>query len=187
MRSRSSRRPVSTRKEARSRTNEAIRAPEVRVIADDGEQLGIMRPEDALEVARDRGLDLVEVAPDADPPVCRILNYGKYRYEQEKRDKERRKAQKTTEVKEIRLKPNMAGHDIEYRIRHAEEFLTEGNKVRATVRFYGRQIVHTSLGSGLLNEFAAKLDEISVVETPPRMDGRQMSILLAPKTAAAPS
>ena len=142
MRSRSSRRPVSTRKEARSRTNEAIRAPEIRVIADDGEQLGIMKPEDALEVARERGLDLVEVAPDAEPPVCRILNYGKYRYEQEKRDKERRKAQKTTEVKEIRLKPNMAGHDIEYRVRHAEEFLGEGNKVRATVRFYGRQIVH---------------------------------------------
>ena len=106
MRSRSSRRPVTTRKEARSRTNEAIRAREVRVIADDGEQLGIMRPEDALEIARERSLDLVEVAPDADPPVCRILNYGKYRYEQEKRDKERRKAREEKVLAPVSFLPS---------------------------------------------------------------------------------
>ncbi|MDA1190892.1 MAG: translation initiation factor IF-3 [Candidatus Poribacteria bacterium] len=169
------------------RINDAIRAREVRVIDGDGTQLGIMDPEEAIRIASGKNLDLVEVAPDAKPPVCRIMNYSKYRYEQEKKARQARKAQKNIEIKEIRLKPNMAGHDLEYRVRHAEEFLEDGNKVRATVRFFGRQIIHTQLGHELLSQFAQMLGEKAVIENSPRMEGRQMSILLAPANEARSS
>ncbi len=185
MRSRHGRRPVTTRREDKTRINEDIRAPELRVISEDGEQLGIMPAERALGTARDRQLDLVEVAATAKPPVCRIMDYGKYKFEMEKRARQARKHQKVVEIKEIRLKPNMAEHDIAYRVRHAEEFLSEGNKVRATVRFFGRQIIHTELGHELLMRFANELGEESVVEQPPKLEGRQMSVLLSPKAEAS--
>jgi translation initiation factor IF-3 len=180
MRSRQGRRPFTARKEDKTRINENIHAPELRVIDEDGEQLGIMTRERAIEISSERQLDLVEVAPDAEPPVCRIMNYGKYKFEMEKRARQARRHQKVVEVKEIRLKPNMAEHDIAYRVRHAEEFLSEGNKVRATVRFFGRQIIHTELGHELLMRFADKLDD-GVIEQPPKLEGRQMSVLLAPR------
>ncbi|GIX07535.1 MAG: hypothetical protein KatS3mg115_1938 [Candidatus Poribacteria bacterium] len=168
-----------------TRVNEAIRAPQVRVIDEDGTQLGILSSREALRIAQERGLDLVEVAPQADPPVVRIMDYSKFKYEQEKRARQARKSQKQIEVKEIRLKPNMADHDIEYRVRHAAEFLKEGNKVRVTVRFFGREIVHTELGEELLERFAHALGEVATVEQPPRLDGRQMSLILAPSPEAA--
>ena len=187
MRSRQGRRPLVAKREDRTRTNEDIRAAELRVISENGEQLGVMPGDRALQTAQDRQLDLVEVAPNAKPPVCRIMDYGKYKFEQEKRARQARKHQKVVEVKEIRLKPNMAEHDIIYRVRHAEEFLKEGNKVRATVRFFGRQIIHTELGHNLLMRFAHELDDESVVEQPPKLEGRQMSVMLAPKAEASAS
>lgn len=186
MRSRHTRRPVTTRREEKTRINEDIRAPEVRVINEDGEQLGIMPTDRALKTAHERQLDLVEVAATAEPPVCRIMDHGKYKFEQEKRARQARKHQKVVEIKEIRLKPNMAEHDLAYRLRHAQEFLKEGNKVRATVRFFGRQIIHTELGHELLMRFANDLGEGSVVEQPPKLEGRQMSVLLSPRAAVTP-
>lgn len=188
MRHRQSRRQaLPEKREPRTRVNEAIRAPEVRVIDEDGTQLGIMRPEEGVKIAAEKQLDLVEVAPEARPPVCRIMNYSKFKYEQERRARQARKAQKQIEIKEIRLKPNMAEHDLEYRVRHALEFLGEGDKVRATVRFFGRQIIHSQLGVELLNQFAQMVGEKGILEQPPRLDGRQMSILLAPTGDAAPA
>ena len=184
MRSRQGRRPLTAKREDKTRINGDIRVPEVRVIDENGEQLGIMPTDQALRTAQDGQLDLVEVAPTAKPPVCRIMDYGKYKFEQEKRARQARKHQKVVEVKEIRLKPNMAEHDIAYRVRHAVEFLQEGNKVRATVRFYGRQIIHTELGHTLLMRFANELDDQSIVEQTPKLEGRQMSLMLAPKAEA---
>jgi len=158
-----------------------IRARQVRLIDENGEQLGIMSAEEAYAIAQERGLDLVEVAPDARPPVCRIMNYSKFKYEQTKRARAARKNQKIIEIKEIRLRPAMAEHDLEYRVRHAEAFLKSGAKVRASLRFSGRQIVHAELGEELLLRFAGMLSELSTVESPPRLEGRSMALLLAPK------
>lgn len=184
MRRSRSQRSSSSKRDARARTNEHIQAYEVRVIDEDGTQLGIMRPRQALEIAKEKGLDLVEVAPNAKPPVCRILNYGKYQYEQERKAKQARKSQKRIEIKEIRLKQNMAPHDISYRIRHAEQFLKQGNKVRVTVSFFRRhgQIVHPDLGRQLLMQFAESLEDAAEIEQAPKMEGRQLSLQLTPKS-----
>jgi len=163
------------------RVNERIRVKEVRVISPDGTQLGIMPVQEALQTAYSMGLDLVEVAPDAKPPVCRIIDYGKYRYEQSKKAREARKKQATIEIKEIKLRPKTDEHDFAFKARHAEEFLKDGDKVKVTMVFRGRELAHMDLGKGLLDKFANILKEVGVVEQPPKTEGRTMVMLLAPK------
>lgn len=163
------------------RINERIRTREVRVISDTGEQLGIMTLKDAMKLAHEKQLDLVEIAPGANPPVCRIMDYGKYRYEQSKRDKTIRKKQKVVKVKEVTLSVKIGEHDLNVRVRNAESFLKDGDKVKATIRFRGREIVHNDLGRTLLLDFADKLKDIAVIEQQPRMEGRTMVMVLAPK------
>ncbi|HAN95553.1 MAG: translation initiation factor IF-3 [Limnochordia bacterium] len=164
------------------RVNEGIRAREVRVVDTNGEQLGIMSVREALNIAADRGLDLVEVAPNARPPVCRIMDYGKHRYEQSKRDKAAKKKQKIVNVKEIRMSPKIDEHDFEVKLRAADRFLKAGDKVKVAVRFRGREIVHADLAKTKLENLAAQLREIAVVERPPKLEGRQMIAVLAPRT-----
>jgi translation initiation factor IF-3 len=160
-----------------------IRAPQVRVIDGNGEQLGIMRPEDALREAEARGLDLVEVAPMAQPPVCRLIDYGKYRYQQSKRAKEARKHQHTITVKEIKYRPKISDHDFEFKTNHVKEFLAEGNKVKLTIMFRGREMAHPEFGRELLGRIIQALkDDVS---DPPdtnrlRMEGRNMSVVVSP-------
>ncbi|MBI3988369.1 MAG: translation initiation factor IF-3 [candidate division NC10 bacterium] len=163
------------------RVNERIRVKEVRVISPDGTQLGIMPVQEALQTAYNLGLDLVEVAPEAKPPVCRIIDYGKYRYEQSKKAREARKKQAIIEIKEIKLRPKTDEHDFAFKARHAEEFLKEGDKVKVTMVFRGRELAHMNLGKGLLDKFAHALKEVGVVEQPPRTEGRIMVMILAPK------
>jgi len=163
------------------RVNEDIRAKEVRVIDENGEQLGIMAPREALRIARDRGLDLVEVAPNAHPPVCRVMDYGKFMYEKSKKERESRKNQKTVKIKEVRISPKIDDHDFSVRVRSAAEFLQKGNKVKATVRFRGREIVHADIGKRLLENLAQFVQEYAVVERDPSVEGRNMVMILAPK------
>ncbi|HZN11471.1 MAG TPA: translation initiation factor IF-3 [Blastocatellia bacterium] len=163
------------------RINERIRAKEIRVIDDEGEQLGIMPPQQALQLARERGLDLVEVAPQATPPVCRIIDFGKYLYEQKKRAHEAKKKQVVIEVKEIKFRPATDDHDYNFKMRHAQEILKGGDKVKATVRFRGREITHKELGMQLLDRLLQDLTDCAVVEFRPRVEGMQMIMVLAPK------
>lgn len=161
--------------------NEGIRAREVRVVDANGEQLGIMSAREALNIAAERGLDLVEVAPNAKPPVCRIMDYGKHRYEQSKRDKAARKKQKIVNIKEIRMSPKIDEHDFEVKLRAAERFLKSGDKVKVSVRFRGREIVHSDLAKTKLDNLATQLKEVAMVERPPKLEGRQMIAVLAPR------
>jgi translation initiation factor IF-3 len=163
------------------RVNDRIRVREVRVIDEEGQQLGIMPPQQAIQMARDRGLDLVEVAPQATPPVCRIIDFGKYLYEQKKRAHEAKKKQVVIEVKEIKFRPATDEHDYNFKMKHAQEILKEGNKVKATVRFRGREITHKELGAQLLDRLSEDLAECGIVEFRPRLEGMQMMIILAPK------
>ncbi|MFN3476015.1 MAG: translation initiation factor IF-3 [Candidatus Methylomirabilales bacterium] len=163
------------------RVNEKIRVKEVRVINPDGIQLGIMPIQEALEKAYTMGLDLVEVAPEAKPPVCRIMDYGKYRYEQSKKAREARKKQAIIQIKEIKLRPKTEEHDFQFKARHAERFLKEGNKAKITMIFRGRELVHMELGKRLLDKFADVLKEVGVIEQPPRLEGKALVMLLAPK------
>lgn len=163
------------------RVNEGIRAREIRVVDANGDQLGIMSVRDALSVAGERGLDLVEVAPNAKPPVCRIMDYGKHRYEQSKREKAARKKQKVVNIKEIRMSPKIDEHDFEVKLRAAERFLKSGDKVKVSVRFRGREIVHSDLAKTKLESLATQLKEIAMVERPPKLEGRQMIAVLAPR------
>ncbi len=164
------------------RVNDAIRAREVRVVDANGDQLGIMSAREALSIAGDRGLDLVEVAQNAKPPVCRIMDYGKHRYEQSKRDKAAKKKQKVTNVKEIRMSPKIDDHDFEVKLRAAERFIKAGDKVKVSVRFRGREIVHSDLAKTKLNKLAEQLKDFAMVERPPKLEGRQMIAVLAPRT-----
>ncbi len=163
------------------RINEEIRAREVRVVDGEGSQLGIFSPRDALRLAEERHLDLVEIAPAAKPPVCKIMDFGKYKYEQSKREKEARKKQKTISVKEVKLRPNIEDHDFEVKARNATRFLKDGDKVKATIIFRGREIVHTQLGQQLLKRLAEYVKEYSLVERQPRLEGRNMIMILSPK------
>lgn len=163
------------------RVNERIRIREVRVIGPDGAQLGIMSPEEALVKARSMELDLVEVAPQAKPPVCRILDYGKYRYEQSKKAREAKKKQVVIQLKEIKLRPKTDEHDFQFKARHVERFLRSGNKAKVTMMFRGREMVHTALGRRLLDRLADVLKEIGQVEQPPKLEGRNMTMVLAPR------
>lgn len=160
--------------------NEDIRAKELRVIGDNGEQLGVKSLNDALTIAESFGLDLVLVSPQAKPPVAKIMDYGKYRYEMQKKEKEQRKNQKIVTVKEVRLSPGIEDHDYQTKLRHAIKFLESGDKVKATIRFRGRAITHKELGQDVLEDFIEDTKEVSTVEAKPKMEGRSMFILLAP-------
>ena len=162
------------------RINERIRVPEVRVIDEKGVQLGIMPPAEALRLAVARELDLVEVAPGAQPPVCRLMNFGKYQYEQTKRERQARRAQKQIEVKEVRLRPKTGDHDTEVRMRQARRFLEDGNKVKVRVRFRGREIYHPELATEILAEFAQRLADVGQVEQQANMEGPSMLMIMAP-------
>ncbi len=163
------------------RINEEIRAREVRVISNDGDQLGIFSSRDALRLAEERQLDLVEISPAAKPPVCKIMDFGKYKYEQSKREKEARKKQKIISVKEVKLRPNIEDHDFEVKAKNATRFLKDGDKVKATIIFRGREIVHTQLGQKLLKRLAESVQEISQVERQPKLEGKNMIMILSPK------
>lgn len=165
------------------RINEEIRAREVRVNAADGEQLGIMSLRDALELAEQRHLDLVEIAPKAKPPVCRIMDYGKYVYEQQKREKEAKKRQRVIDVKEVKLRIRIEEHDFDVKTKNAIRFLQGGDKVKVTIMFRGRELTHPELGEDLLNKMAEKLQEFAVVERKPKLEGRNMIMIVAPKSA----
>lgn len=160
--------------------NDEIRDKEVRLIGDDGEQLGVVPIQQAQGLAIEKGLDLVKIAPQAKPPVCKIMNYGKFRFEQAKRDKEARKNQRVVEIKEIRLTPNTDIGDLNTKVKNACKFLKEGDKVKVAVRFRGRQVTHASLGQDLLRRFAEMCSECSTVEKLPKLEGRQMLMFLAP-------
>jgi translation initiation factor IF-3 len=162
------------------RINEMIRAQEVRLIGEQGQQLGIFPVSEALKIAREQDLDLVEVAPQADPPVCRLLDYGKHAYARSKKTREAKKLQKPVDVKEIRLRPKTGDHDINFKINRMRNFLSEGFKVKVRVLFRGREITHPEIARGMLDNVAAGLQDIAVVEAPPSMEGRSMLMILSP-------
>ena len=151
------------------------------MIEDNGQKAGVIPFEEALEKAESKNLDLVLVAPNTNPPVCKIMNYGKYKFEQAKREKEARKKQKTFELKEIRVTPNIEEHDFSFKCKNARKFLTDGNKVKITVRFRGREVNNAKAGEAVLNRFSEALEEVSTVEKAPKLEGRNMSIILAKK------
>jgi translation initiation factor IF-3 len=167
----------------RVRVNHRIRAREVRVIDDEGEQLGVMAPEDALRVAEERGLDLVEVAPNGSPPVCRIMDYGKYLYQMKRKAHEARKHQKSVTVKEVKFRPNTDEHDFEFKKNHIIRFLKQGDKVKANVWFRGREIVHKEIGRNLIERLMDELEEIGTVENRPKMEGNNLVAIFAPRKA----
>ncbi|MGB7440302.1 MAG: translation initiation factor IF-3 [Coleofasciculaceae cyanobacterium] len=161
--------------------NERIRFPKIRAIDTDGTQLGIISPQEGLRIAEEKGVDLVLVSDKADPPVCRIMNYGKYKFEQEKKAREARKKQHTADVKEVKMRYKIEEHDYQVRVNHAERFLKSGDKVKATITFRGREIQHTNLAEQLLKRMATDLQEIAEVQQTPRREGRNMMMLLSPK------
>ncbi len=161
--------------------NEQIRDKEIRVVDADGSQLGVMPLAKAKELAAQRDLDLVKIAPQANPPVCKIIDYGKFRFEQSKREKEQRKNQRTVEIKEVRLSLNIDTHDFETKRNHAVRFIGEGNKVKASIRFRGREMGHPELGQAIMRRFADSMADVANVEKPPKLEGRTMLMFLAPK------
>ncbi|MDR2481085.1 MAG: translation initiation factor IF-3 [Spirochaetaceae bacterium] len=162
------------------RINEHIRVREVRLIRDSGEQ-EVMQTFDALAIAREQGLDLVEVAPQAQPPVVKIMNYGKFKFENEKKNREAKKKQKLLKLKEIRMQPKIDDHDLDFKSKHIKEFLGEGNKVKVTIRFRGRELAHTELGKVVLDDVLERLDGEFVLDKAPLMEGKFMSMILSPK------
>ena len=163
--------------------NEQIRDKELRVIDSDGTQLGIMPLRRAMELAEQKNLDLVKIAPQANPPVCKIIDYGKFRFEQAKREKEARRNQRVVEIKEVRLSLNIDTHDFETKKNHALRFISEGNKVKASIRFRGREMGHPELGLEIMRRFADAMSEVANVEKPAKLEGRTMLMFLAPKPA----
>jgi translation initiation factor IF-3 len=160
---------------------------EIRVIDDSGEQLGIMAPQQALTIARSRGLDLVEVAATATPPVCRIMDFGKYQYQEQKRAREARKHQKVIEVKEIKFRPKVDEHDYQFKKKHIERFLEDGDKVKATIFFRGREVAHPEIGRRILQRLVEELGDLVVVESSPRMEGNTMHTILSKRAGAKPA
>ena len=161
--------------------NEAIHAPSVRVVGEDGEMLGVMTVAQALARAEAAGLDLIEVSPNAEPPVCKILDYGKYKYQAQKKANEARKKQKVIEVKEIKMRPGIDQHDYEVKMRAINKFLDEGDKVKVTIRFRGREFLHQEHGLSVLNRVREEVDERAKVEAHAKMEGRQMTMVIAPR------
>lgn len=164
------------------RVNDMIRVREVRLIGADGSQLGVVPTEDALSSARQNGLDLVEVSPTARPPVCKLLDYGKYKFEQEKRIRESKKRQRLTKLKEIRMQPKIDSHDLDFKSRHIKSFLDQGNKVKVTIRFRGRELAHTEIGRAVLDRVVELTREYAVLARSAQMEGRFMSMVLSPKS-----
>ncbi|WP_442439564.1 translation initiation factor IF-3 [Pseudoruegeria aquimaris] len=162
------------------RVNERIRAPEIRLIGADGENIGVVHPAKAMDLAAEAGLDLVEISPNATPPVCKIMDFGKFKYEQQKRESEARKKQKTIEVKEVKFRPNTDTHDYEVKMRNVLKFLNNGDKVKVSLRFRGREMAHQNLGRALLERVAEDVKEIGKVENMPKMEGRQMIMMIGP-------
>ena len=163
------------------RINEKIRSPEIRLIGAEGENLGVVSPDQALGLAEEAGLDLVEISPNATPPVCKIMDFGKFKYEQQKRESEARKKQKIIEIKEIKFRPNTDTHDYDVKMRNVVKFLENGDKVKVTLRFRGREMAHQNLGRELLERVAVDIAEVGKVENMPKMEGRQMIMMIAPK------
>ena len=161
--------------------NEQIRDREIRLIGEDGQQLGIMSSREAMKIAREAELDLVKIAPQAKPPVCKIIDYGKYRYELARKEKEAKKKQKTVEVKEVRLSPNIDSNDLNTKIASARKFIEKGNKVKVTLRFRGREMAHVQSSRHILDEFAKALEDIALVDKPAKMEGRSMAMFLTEK------
>ncbi len=161
--------------------NEQIRDKEVRLIGEDGEQLGIVSAKEAQKLAEEAGLDLVKIAPTAKPPVCKIIDYGKYRYEQARKEKEAKKKQKTVELKEIRLSPNIEANDLNTKINAAKKFISKGDKVKITLRFRGREMAHMNQSKYILDDFAEALADVAVVEKAPKVEGRSIGMVLAEK------
>ena len=167
--------------------NEEIRDKEIRLISETGEQLGVMPLEKAMELAEEQDLDLVKISPGSNPPVCKIMDYGKYRFEQTKREKEAKKNQHIIEVKEIRMSPGIGQNDFNVKLKNGTKFLKEGDRLKVTVRFRGRQMAHTNLGEELLKEFAALCAEFATMDKNPKLEGRNMSIFLSPKAQSQPT
>lgn len=161
--------------------NEEIRDSEIRLIGSTGEQLGIMSAAQAQRIADERGLDLVKISPQANPPVCKLMDYGKFRFEQSKREKEARKNQHVVEIKEVRMSPGIDVGDFNTKLKNAQKFLSEGNRVKVSVRFRGREMAHTEIGRDLLLRFAEQASELAAMEKDPKLEGRSMSIFLSPK------
>jgi len=172
------------RRDDRTRVNERIRVREVRVIDEDGSQLGIMPPPQALAIARQKGLDLVEIAATANPPVCRIMDFGRYQYQEQKRARSAKKHQKVIEVKEIKFRPKVDEHDYQFKKKHIERFLSDGDKVKATIFFRGREMAHPEIGRRILERLIDELADVAVAETTPRQEGNQMHTILSQKTGA---
>ncbi|CAH8717158.1 translation initiation factor IF-3 [Paenibacillus thiaminolyticus] len=162
--------------------NEEIRAKEVRLVGPEGEQIGIKPYREALQMAYDANMDLVNVAPQAKPPVCRIMDYGKFRYEQQKKEKEARKNQKTVDIKEVWFRANIDEHDFQTKLRNVLKFLREGDKVKCSVRFRGREIAHAAIGKKVLDRVLVEANELCIVERVPKLEGRSMIMILAPKS-----
>jgi len=171
------------KKDIGPRTNEKITASEVRVISSNGAQLGILSIREALNQAEDEGFDLVEVSPDANPPVCKIIDYGKLKYKEQKSKKEAKKKQKTIEVKEIKIRPGINKHDYQVKIRALLKFIDEGNKVKVSMRFRGREIEHQHIGFDLLDKLTEEVAKIAKVEVPPKREGKQIMMILVPQTS----
>lgn len=164
------------------KVNREIRAPRVRVIGQDGEQVGVIPLHEALRMADDAGLDLVEIVANSTPPVCKIINFGKFRYDQTKREKENKKAQHQIKVKEVKVKPNIGVHDLNTKIRHARDFLEEGDKVKVTCQFRGREMMHPEFGERVVNQLLTELEDIAQAEAPMKMFGKILTVVLAPST-----
>ena len=158
--------------------NGQIRDKEIRVIGENGDQLGIMSPREAMKLAQEADLDLVKIAPKAQPPVCKIIDYGKYRYELARKEKEAKKKQKTVEVKEVRLSPNIETNDLNTKVNNAKKFISKGNKVKVTLRFRGREMAHVQQSKHILDDFAKMLEDVAVVEKAAKLEGRNMSMVL---------
>ena len=161
--------------------NEQVRDREVRVISSNGEQLGIMSSKEAMKLAREVELDLVKIAPNAKPPVCKIIDYGKYRYELARKEKEAKKKQKTIDVKEVRLSPNIDKNDLNTKVNQARKFLSKGDKVKVTLRFRGRELAHVNASKYILDDFAKALEDVATIDKKPKFEGRSMTMFLAPK------
>lgn len=162
------------------KVNREIRAPKIRLISHEGEQVGIVSIQEALQMAEEIGLDLVEIVPGSTPPVCKIMDFGKFRYDQSKREKENKKAQHQIKVKEVKLKPNIDLHDLETKTRHARSFLEHGDKVKVTCMFRGREMMHTEIGEKLVQKLCLDLEDVGVPESPPKIMGRLLLVVLAP-------
>ncbi len=162
------------------RINRKIRAPKIRVIGANGEQIGVLSVPEALKISEEEGLDLIEIAPNASPPVCKIMDYGKFRYDQTKREKESKKSQHQIKVKEVKVKPNIEQHDVDTKLRHARDFLSKGNKVKITCMFRGRERAHPEIGERVVRKMCEELNDIASPESTPKLMGRFLTVVLAP-------